>query len=59
MPLSTHLAEMPEELRLLRDRDGPLADSSKNWAPGTTNGSRSVLARPIMSAKASYETLTG
>ena len=24
MPLSTHLAEMPEELRLLRDRDGPL-----------------------------------
>ncbi len=24
MPLSTHLAEMPEELRLLRYRDGPL-----------------------------------
>jgi cytosine/adenosine deaminase-related metal-dependent hydrolase len=24
IPLSTHLAEMPEELRLLRDRDGPL-----------------------------------
>jgi cytosine/adenosine deaminase-related metal-dependent hydrolase len=24
MPLSTHLAEMPEELRLLRHRDGPL-----------------------------------
>ena len=25
MPLSTHLAEMPEELRLLQHRDGPLA----------------------------------
>ncbi len=24
MPLSTHLAELPEELRLLKDRDGPL-----------------------------------
>ena len=24
MPLSTHLAEMPEELRLLKHRDGPL-----------------------------------
>jgi aminodeoxyfutalosine deaminase len=24
LPLSTHLAEMPEELRLLKDRDGPM-----------------------------------
>jgi cytosine/adenosine deaminase-related metal-dependent hydrolase len=26
LPLSTHLAEMPEELRLLRHRDGPLRE---------------------------------
>ena len=58
-PLSTHLAEMPEELRCSNTATGRSGASSKISVPGTMNGNRSALDRPTTCAGASYDMPTG
>ena len=59
LPLSTHLAEMPEELRLLKHRDGPLRSFLEELGHGTRNGSRLALGRLTTFGAASYAMPTG
>ena len=60
LPLSTHLAEMPEELRLLEHRDGPLRDVPRRPRRlGRRLGADRPAARRLRPHAASCATPTG
>ena len=59
LPLATHLAEMPEELRLLEHRDGPLREFLEDLGAWDDDWEPLARAPPTTSAAASYATPTG